>query len=73
MNNLGCFKDKDRLVRELLSPKHNTEKMVILFDLLISSIGKGNGGALALLTSQRPKKIIIASYVLKIVKNDNKF
>jgi len=28
MNNLGCFKDKERLVRELLSPKHNTEKMV---------------------------------------------
>uniref|UniRef100_A0A914DLW6 non-specific serine/threonine protein kinase n=1 Tax=Acrobeloides nanus TaxID=290746 RepID=A0A914DLW6_9BILA len=28
MNNLGCFKDKEKLVRELLSPKHNTEKMV---------------------------------------------
>ncbi|CAJ0575761.1 unnamed protein product, partial [Mesorhabditis spiculigera] len=28
MNNLGCFKDKDKLVRELLSPRHNTEKMV---------------------------------------------
>uniref|UniRef100_A0AC34REG7 Protein kinase domain-containing protein n=1 Tax=Panagrolaimus sp. JU765 TaxID=591449 RepID=A0AC34REG7_9BILA len=28
MNNLGCFKDKEKLIRELLSPKHNTEKMV---------------------------------------------
>uniref|UniRef100_A0A7E4VFW7 non-specific serine/threonine protein kinase n=1 Tax=Panagrellus redivivus TaxID=6233 RepID=A0A7E4VFW7_PANRE len=28
MNNLGCFKEKDKLIRELLSPKHNTEKMV---------------------------------------------
>lgn len=28
MNNLGCFKDKERLIRELLSTKHNTEKMV---------------------------------------------
>lgn len=28
MNNLGCFKDKEKLVNELLSPKHNTEKMV---------------------------------------------
>ncbi|CAD5213899.1 unnamed protein product [Bursaphelenchus okinawaensis] len=28
MNNLGCFKDKEKLVTELLSNKHNTEKMV---------------------------------------------
>lgn len=28
MNNLGCFKDKEKLIRELLSAKHNTEKMV---------------------------------------------
>uniref|UniRef100_A0A1I7ZBP5 non-specific serine/threonine protein kinase n=1 Tax=Steinernema glaseri TaxID=37863 RepID=A0A1I7ZBP5_9BILA len=28
MNSLGCFKDKEKLVRELLSTKHNTEKMV---------------------------------------------
>ncbi|KAI6187771.1 Protein kinase domain-containing protein [Aphelenchoides besseyi] len=28
MNNLGCFKDKEKLVTELLSTKHNTEKMV---------------------------------------------
>ncbi|VDD95913.1 unnamed protein product [Enterobius vermicularis] len=28
MNSLGCFKDKEKLVAELLSPKHNTEKMV---------------------------------------------
>uniref|UniRef100_A0A158PNJ3 non-specific serine/threonine protein kinase n=1 Tax=Anisakis simplex TaxID=6269 RepID=A0A158PNJ3_ANISI len=28
MTNLGCFKDKEKLVRELLSPRHNTEKMV---------------------------------------------
>uniref|UniRef100_A0A1I7V3P4 non-specific serine/threonine protein kinase n=1 Tax=Caenorhabditis tropicalis TaxID=1561998 RepID=A0A1I7V3P4_9PELO len=28
MNCLGCFKDKQKLVNELLSPKHNTEKMV---------------------------------------------
>jgi len=28
MNNLGCFKDKEKLVAELLSTKHNTEKIV---------------------------------------------
>ncbi|TMS37184.1 hypothetical protein L596_004164 [Steinernema carpocapsae] len=28
MNSLGCFKDKEKLIRELLSTKHNTEKMV---------------------------------------------
>lgn len=28
MNCLGCFKDKQKLVNELLSAKHNTEKMV---------------------------------------------
>ncbi|CAD5219995.1 unnamed protein product [Bursaphelenchus xylophilus] len=28
MHNLGCFKDKEKLVTELLSGKHNTEKMV---------------------------------------------
>ncbi|CAJ0951132.1 unnamed protein product, partial [Mesorhabditis belari] len=28
MSNLGCFKDKEKLVRELLSTRHNTEKMV---------------------------------------------
>ncbi|CAI4225618.1 unnamed protein product [Auanema sp. JU1783] len=28
MNNLGCFKDKQRLIKELLSARHNTEKMV---------------------------------------------
>jgi BR serine/threonine kinase len=28
MNNLGCFKDKEKLVNELLSPRHNTEKIV---------------------------------------------
>ncbi|CAI2358076.1 unnamed protein product [Caenorhabditis sp. 36 PRJEB53466] len=28
MNCLGCFKDKQKLVAELLSPRHNTEKMV---------------------------------------------
>ncbi|KAL3070575.1 hypothetical protein niasHT_032365 [Heterodera trifolii] len=28
MTNLGCFKDKEKLVTELLSPKHNTEKIV---------------------------------------------
>ncbi|VDN03020.1 unnamed protein product [Thelazia callipaeda] len=28
MNNLGCFKDKEKLIRELLSSRHNTEKMV---------------------------------------------
>ncbi|CAI5454938.1 unnamed protein product [Caenorhabditis angaria] len=28
MNCLGCFKDKQKLVNELLSPRHNTEKMV---------------------------------------------
>ncbi|XP_077864252.1 serine/threonine-protein kinase BRSK2-like [Saccoglossus kowalevskii] len=33
MNSLGCFKDKEKLVRELLSPRHCTEK-VIYFLLL---------------------------------------
>lgn len=28
MNNLGCFKDREKLINELLSTKHNTEKMV---------------------------------------------
>ncbi|GMR62437.1 hypothetical protein PMAYCL1PPCAC_32632, partial [Pristionchus mayeri] len=28
MNSLGCFKDREKLVRDLLSAKHNTEKMV---------------------------------------------
>ncbi|KAK6031524.1 kinase domain protein [Ostertagia ostertagi] len=28
MNNLGCFKDKQKLIDELLSARHNTEKMV---------------------------------------------
>uniref|UniRef100_A0A915EEP6 non-specific serine/threonine protein kinase n=1 Tax=Ditylenchus dipsaci TaxID=166011 RepID=A0A915EEP6_9BILA len=28
MNNLGCFKDREKLIVELLSNKHNTEKMV---------------------------------------------
>uniref|UniRef100_A0A183CE44 non-specific serine/threonine protein kinase n=1 Tax=Globodera pallida TaxID=36090 RepID=A0A183CE44_GLOPA len=28
MTNLGCFKDKEKLVAELLSSKHNTEKIV---------------------------------------------
>ncbi|KAJ8298619.1 hypothetical protein KUTeg_022679 [Tegillarca granosa] len=28
MNSLQCFKDKDRLVQELLNAKHNTEKVV---------------------------------------------
>ncbi|KAK5970619.1 Serine/threonine-protein kinase BRSK2 [Trichostrongylus colubriformis] len=28
MNSLGCFKDKQKLVDELLSTRHNTEKMV---------------------------------------------
>ncbi|XP_070573479.1 serine/threonine-protein kinase BRSK2-like [Ptychodera flava] len=28
MNSLGCFKDKEKLVSELLNPKHNTEKVV---------------------------------------------
>ncbi|CAB3401032.1 unnamed protein product [Caenorhabditis bovis] len=28
MNCLGCFKDKQKLINELLSPRHNTEKMV---------------------------------------------
>ncbi|VDN57719.1 unnamed protein product [Dracunculus medinensis] len=28
MTSLGCFKDKEKLVQELLSPRHNTEKMV---------------------------------------------
>uniref|UniRef100_A0A914WY90 non-specific serine/threonine protein kinase n=1 Tax=Plectus sambesii TaxID=2011161 RepID=A0A914WY90_9BILA len=28
MNSLGCFKDKEKLIRELLSERHNTEKMV---------------------------------------------
>ncbi|VDO04306.1 unnamed protein product [Haemonchus placei] len=28
MNSLGCFKDKQKLVNELLSVRHNTEKMV---------------------------------------------
>ncbi|KAF7630881.1 Protein kinase domain-containing protein [Meloidogyne graminicola] len=28
MNNLGCFKDKEKLVAELLSTRHNTEKIV---------------------------------------------
>ena len=28
MNSLGCFKDKDKLIRELLNGTHNTEKMV---------------------------------------------
>ncbi|GMT35678.1 hypothetical protein PFISCL1PPCAC_26975, partial [Pristionchus fissidentatus] len=28
MNSLGCFKDKEKLVRDLLSARHNTEKMV---------------------------------------------
>ncbi|KAI1725836.1 protein kinase domain-containing protein [Ditylenchus destructor] len=28
MNNLGCFKDREKLIAELLSSKHNTEKMV---------------------------------------------
>lgn len=28
MNNLGCFKDREKLIKELLSSKHNTEKMV---------------------------------------------
>lgn len=28
MNNLGCFKDREKLIAELLSTKHNTEKMV---------------------------------------------
>uniref|UniRef100_A0A158R3W9 non-specific serine/threonine protein kinase n=1 Tax=Syphacia muris TaxID=451379 RepID=A0A158R3W9_9BILA len=28
MNSLGCFKDKSKLIAELLSPKHNTEKIV---------------------------------------------
>ncbi|KAK2725597.1 serine/threonine kinase SAD-1-like [Artemia franciscana] len=33
MNSLGCFRDRNRLVRELLNPHHNTEK-VIYFLLL---------------------------------------
>ncbi|XP_026477521.1 serine/threonine kinase SAD-1-like, partial [Ctenocephalides felis] len=33
INSLGCFKERDKLVRELLSPCHNTEK-VIYFLLL---------------------------------------
>ncbi|KAK2144398.1 hypothetical protein LSH36_761g01013 [Paralvinella palmiformis] len=33
MNSLQCFKDKERLISELLTPKHNTEK-VIYFLLL---------------------------------------
>ncbi|XP_060583686.1 serine/threonine-protein kinase BRSK2-like [Ruditapes philippinarum] len=33
MNSLQCFKDKDRLIRELLNSRHNTEK-VIYFLLL---------------------------------------
>ncbi|PAV64771.1 hypothetical protein WR25_26259 isoform A [Diploscapter pachys] len=28
MNSLGCFKDKQKLISELLSTRHNTEKMV---------------------------------------------
>ncbi|KAK6034473.1 hypothetical protein COOONC_28023 [Cooperia oncophora] len=28
MNSLGCFKDKQKLIDELLSIRHNTEKMV---------------------------------------------
>uniref|UniRef100_A0A0K0G4V0 non-specific serine/threonine protein kinase n=1 Tax=Strongyloides venezuelensis TaxID=75913 RepID=A0A0K0G4V0_STRVS len=28
MNSLGCFKNKENLINSLLSPKHNTEKMV---------------------------------------------
>ncbi|EPB76312.1 kinase domain protein [Ancylostoma ceylanicum] len=28
MNSLGCFKDKQKLINELLSTRHNTEKMV---------------------------------------------
>uniref|UniRef100_A0A1I7X8U2 non-specific serine/threonine protein kinase n=1 Tax=Heterorhabditis bacteriophora TaxID=37862 RepID=A0A1I7X8U2_HETBA len=28
MNSLGCFKDKQKLINELLSSRHNTEKMV---------------------------------------------
>ncbi|KAL3841538.1 hypothetical protein ACJMK2_019665 [Sinanodonta woodiana] len=28
MNSLQCFKDKDKLIEELLSIKHNTEKVV---------------------------------------------
>ncbi|KAF8354125.1 sad-1 [Pristionchus pacificus] len=28
MNSLGCFKDREKLIRDLLSAKHNTEKMV---------------------------------------------
>lgn len=28
MNSLGCFKDKQKLIDELLSTRHNTEKMV---------------------------------------------
>ncbi|XP_068082860.1 serine/threonine-protein kinase BRSK2 [Anabrus simplex] len=33
ISSLGCFKDRDRLIQELLSPSHNTEK-VIYFLLL---------------------------------------
>lgn len=33
MTSLGCFKDKDRLIKELLNNHHNTEK-VIYFLLL---------------------------------------
>ncbi|VDP32560.1 unnamed protein product [Soboliphyme baturini] len=34
MNSLGCFRDSEKLIQELLNPKHNTEKMVyfILLD-----------------------------------------
>ncbi|XP_077994179.1 serine/threonine-protein kinase BRSK2-like [Glandiceps talaboti] len=28
MNSLGCFKNREKLVSELLSPRHNTEKVV---------------------------------------------
>ena len=30
MTSLGCFKDKDKLVEELLKPSHNTGQFVLV-------------------------------------------
>ena len=40
MASLGCFKDRDKLVNELLSPVHNTGTGAFINDVI--QLGRGN-------------------------------
>ena len=40
MTSLGCFKDKDKLVEDLLKPTHNTGKSLLIIELKLTLLNQ---------------------------------